>query len=93
MDKTIINRIESFFENYPSENSCFIASDGMLFPGTGRSYASDHAESLKKKDILHVTRGTNLEDWYDDVFDTPEMEVIKPGKKWGWFNWLYKILS
>ena len=94
MDKTIIKKIESFFESHQDAKNCFVSTDGQIFHT--RRQASDYDDI-----IYHVSRGTNLEDWFNDLAinladdsSTPEMAIGQPvdKTKWGWFNWLYKLL-
>jgi len=104
MDKTIIKKIEAFFETHVGKLDCFITSDEQLF--YNRRSASDHGLELNNSQIYYVSRNANLEDWYNEIIwektnimqaaqeainATPRMdENIK--RKWGWWNWLYKIL-
>jgi len=101
MDKTIIKKIDSFFESHNQlYMDCFITSDEQLF--YNRRSAADHSERLDNNQIYHVSRGTNIEDWLEDVavarkmiddaqeeFKSQDLEFTP---KWGWWNWLYKIL-
>jgi len=100
MDKTIIEKIEGCFESHPDYYQCFISSDGQVFPDQ-RSVAQ-HSKGLDDKQRYYVSRETNLEDWYDDIqrhkkrvdeaqeeFKSQNLEFTP---KWGWWNWLYKIL-
>ncbi len=99
MDKTIIKNLESYFRLNSNEQECFVTSDGQIFNIFYRKLAIEHSGTLVNGDILIVSRGTNFEDWYYDYSGKSEEEVKQElekkkvaKRKWGWWNWLYKIL-
>lgn len=100
MDKTIIKKIENYFENNPTSFACYITSDGQLFHS--RVTSGSHSKGLDNTQIYYVPRGTNLEDWFEDIKRHEELkeevasrmeEIEDSNPKWGWWNWLYKILN